>query len=178
MIFTKTAIKDAYIVDIEPIGDERGAFARTFCAEAFAAAGLAAEFPQCSTSFNRRRGTLRGLHFQRAPHEEAKLMRCTAGRVFDVIADLRRDSPSFGQWVGVELDAQSQRMVFAPAGCAHGFQTLDDGAELFYQISTPHAPHAAQGIRWDDPALGIDWPLADPILSLRDAALPLLETVA
>ncbi len=177
MIFTETAILDAFVIDPEPIEDPRGAFARTFCHREFARHGIAAEFVQCNISFNAARGTLRGLHFQAPPHAEAKLVRCTSGRVFDVAVDVRRDSPTFGCWYGVELNAADRRMHFLPEGVAHGFQTLEDGSELFYQMSADFAPEAARGLRFDDPELGIAWPLPDPIMSDRDRALPDLAAV-
>ena len=144
--------------------------ARTFCREEFQARGLACEFVQCSTSFNRHRGTLRGLHFQDAPYAETKLVRCTRGRVFDVAVDLRAGSTTRGRWSATELSAETGRMVYIPAGFAHGFQTLEDDTELFYQISVPYRPEAARCIAWDDPSLAIAWPLADPVLSARDRA--------
>jgi len=178
MIFRRTGIDGVVIVDQERREDSRGWFSRTFCMEEFAEFGLAIEFPQCSTSYNERRGTLRGLHYQAAPCGEAKLIRCTRGRVFDVAVDLRPASPTRGRWTAAELSAENGRMIYIPEGCAHGFQTLEDASELFYQISVPHSPAHSRGVRWDDPAIGIDWPLATPILNERDRALPLAgETV-
>ena len=160
---------------MERIEDERGFFARSFCAEEFAAHGLAANMPQCSVSFNSRRGTLRGLHYQADPHAEEKLVRCTAGAVFDVIVDLRAGSPTRGRWFGVELTADNRRSLFVPKGFAHGFITLADCSEVLYMISVPHAPGSARGVRWNDPAIAIDWPLQPEHMSDRDAAYPLLD---
>lgn len=169
MNFTPTALPGAWIVEPERLGDERGFFARTFCRDEFGAHGLATIFVQCNTSFNARRGTLRGMHFQRAPHAEAKLVRCTRGAILDVLVDLRPDSAAYCRWVGVELSAQNGRMLYAPEGVAHGFQTLADDSEVFYQMAAMYRPEAAAGVRWNDAAFGIDWPIPDPILSRRDA---------
>lgn len=171
MKFTALALPGVYEIDIAPAGDERGFFARTFCAEEFAAAGLPGDFVQHSISYNRRAGTLRGLHYQRAPLE-AKLVRCLGGAAFDVIVDLRRGTPGYGRWCAVELTAGRRNAVFVPKGCAHGFQTLADETELLYLIDTPFVAGAASGIRWNDPVLAIPWPITDPILSERDRALP------
>lgn len=178
MIFKPTEIAGVLVIEPEPHADGRGHFARTFCTEEFAGRGLPTAFAQCSTSYNRRRGTLRGLHFQAAPFAEAKLIRCTRGRVFDVAVDLRPGSTTYRRWTAVELDAEGGRQVFIPEGCAHGFQTLADDSELFYQITAPYRPEAVRGLRWDDPALAIAWPAIPPILSDRDAALPMLEARA
>jgi dTDP-4-dehydrorhamnose 3,5-epimerase len=172
MRITKTALKPACIIDIEPVGDDRGFFARTFCAEAFARHGLPTAFVQSSLSFNRRRGTLRGLHYQGEPSPEAKLIRCTRGVVFDVMVDLRPQSPTFRRWIAVELSAANARAVYVPPGFAHGFQTLCDDTELYYQMTAAYASELARGVRWNDPAFAIDWPLPGPILSPRDAAWP------
>lgn len=170
MKFTPAGLPGAWIIDIDRLGDERGFFARTFCRDEFAAHGLATEFVQCNTSFNARRGTLRGMHFQREPHAEVKLVRCTRGAIHDVLVDLRPDSPTFCRWVGVELSADNARMLYVPVGVAHGFQTLADSSEVFYQMAAMYRPEAAAGVRWNDPVFGIDWPLPDPILSQRDAS--------
>ncbi len=172
MIFRDTALDGVIEIEFERIEDDRGHFARTWSRDAFEAHGLAGDFVQCNTSFNHQRGTLRGLHFQVDPHQEAKLIRCTRGRVFDVAVDVRADHPTRGDWCAVELSADDGRMLFIPGGFAHGFQTLDDASEVFYQMSAPYAPLAARGIRWNDPDLAIDWPLASPILSERDQTLP------
>lgn len=161
------------IVELEEHVDERGSFARTWCRDEMIEAGLAAELAQCSVSKNRRAGTLRGLHYQRAPHEEAKLVRCTRGRIFDVAVDLRTGSATRGRWVGVELDPENGRALYVPEGCAHGFQTLVDDSDVSYMISVPYAPEASAGVRWDDPDLAIEWPRAtERTISGRDLALP------
>lgn len=172
MKFIATQVAGAFIVEIDPLADERGLFARTFCAETFAARGLAATYPQCNVSTNSQRGTLRGLHFQADPKSEAKLVRATRGRVFDVALDLRSDSSSFLKWAAVELDADRHNAFYIPAGCAHGFLTLEDDCELFYQMSESYVPELARGVRWDDPVFGIAWPFAPDVISDRDAAYP------
>ncbi len=173
MKLRELALTGAYLIEPERLEDERGFFARTFCAAEFAARGLRATVAQCSVSYNRRRGTLRGLHYQAPPHEEAKLVRSTRGAAYDVIVDLRPGSATFRQWVGVELSAENRRMLYIPEGFAHGFQTLVDDTELFYQMSTAYVPEAARGIRWDDPDLAIAWPpAAARVISPRDLALP------
>jgi dTDP-4-dehydrorhamnose 3,5-epimerase len=173
--FVPTALPGAFVIEVEPHGDERGLFARTFCAREFAEHGLAADFVQCSTSYNRRAGTIRGMHWQAPPHAEAKLVRCTAGAIFDVIVDLRPGSPARGRWQAVELSAGTRRMLYVPEGFAHGFQALRDGSEVAYQMSAAHEPAAARGFRFDDPRLGIPWPLPASVVSKRDRELPLLD---
>jgi len=169
VVFVETKLPGVYIIEVEKMEDERGFFARTFCQHEFEAHGLNPRLAQCSVSFNRRKGTLRGLHYQIAPHEEAKLVRCTMGAIYDVAVDLRRDSPTFKQWVAVELTVDNGRMFYIPAGFAHGFQTLVDNAEVYYQISEFHHPEFARGVRWNDPAFGVQWPLrVGLILSERD----------
>ena len=173
MRFTETELAGVLVVDPEPTSDERGLFARTFDSAEFARRGLRSHFPQCSVSFNTHAATLRGMHYQAAPHGEAKLVRCTAGGVFDVAVDLREGSPTRGRWVGVELTAANRRGLYVPEGCAHGFQTLADATEVFYQISAEYVPGAARGVRWDDPALGIAWPAAESrVISERDRTYP------
>jgi dTDP-4-dehydrorhamnose 3,5-epimerase len=172
MIFHETKIDGVWAIDLEPMADERGWFARTHCAEIFASRGLVSSFSQCSASYNHRRGTLRGLHYQTPPAEEAKLVRCVRGAIFDVAVDLRPKSPTFGKWVAEELTEKNGRALLVPEGCAHGFQTLADETELFYQISVPYAPAFAKGVRWDDPDLAIAWPIENPIMSERDRNLP------
>jgi dTDP-4-dehydrorhamnose 3,5-epimerase len=173
MRFTELDIGGVYLIDLEPHMDQRGFFARTFCVREFAQQGLITAIAQCNTSFNARRGTLRGLHYQSAPHEEAKVVRCTSGSVFDVVVDLRPDSLTRGKWVSAELSGTNRRMLYIPPGVAHGFQTIEDNTEVFYQISTDYVSSAARGIRWDDPLLAIDWPLREErIISERDAAFP------
>lgn len=177
MMFTPTKIDGVLIVSLEPIGDARGYFARTWCAEEFARHGLDARLTQCSLSCSRTRGTVRGMHYQVAPHEEAKLVRVTRGAVFDVAADIRPASATYGEWVAVELSAENHLALFVPAGCVHGLQTLVDNTEVLYQISTPFVASAARGIRWDDAILNIAWPLAAAGVSDRDRAWPGLATV-
>jgi len=172
VIFAETPVEGAWMVAPERAEDHRGFFARTWCAEEFAARGLVDYWAQCSVSFNNRRGTLRGLHYQRAPHAEAKLVRCTAGALYDVVVDLRPSSSTYLKHVAVELSASNRLMVYVPEGCAHGFQTLQDGSEVFYQISAPYSKEHAAGVRWDDPAFGISWPYPDPIMSDRDRDYP------
>jgi dTDP-4-dehydrorhamnose 3,5-epimerase len=174
VIFEETALRGAYTIELQRIEDERGFFARSFCAEEFAAHGLPGQMPQSSVSFNRHRGTLRGLHFQLAPHAEEKLVRCTAGAIFDVIVDLREHSPTRHRWVGVELSAENRRMLYVPQDFAHGFITLTDGAEVLYMMSVPYARGFEGGVRWNDPAFGIAWPLEPKHIAARDAAYPLI----
>jgi dTDP-4-dehydrorhamnose 3,5-epimerase len=174
MLFEPLAIEGAFRIVIEPILDERGFFARTFCAAAFAKRGLKTDFVQGSISYNRRQGTLRGLHYQNGPHAETKIVRCTQGSAFDVLVDLRPHSPTYRRWQSLELTAENRDLVYIPAGCAHGFQTLVDNTELHYEITPAYEPAAARGIPWNDPTLAIKWPLADPILSLADRNWPCL----
>ena len=176
MIFEPLPLAGAVLVRPEPVEDERGFFARLYCRETFAAAGLDPALDQVSVSFNRRAGTLRGLHLQRPPQAETKLVRVTAGAIWDVIVDVRAGSATYGQWRAVELNAEGRNQLYIPAGFAHGFQSLTDGAEVLYHISVPYRPELQAGIRWDDPDLAIPWP--DPaaaILSDRDRALPPLS---
>jgi dTDP-4-dehydrorhamnose 3,5-epimerase len=173
MIFTETKLKGAYQIDLELRRDDRGFFARSFCQNEFAAHGLKTIVAQSNVSFNRQKGTLRGMHFQVPPKAEAKLVRCTRGAVYDVIIDLRSESASYCSWVAVELTADNSRMLYVPEGFAHGFQTLEDNAEVFYQMFEFYAPDYARGVRWDDPAFGIAWPLTNPIVSERDRSYPL-----
>ena len=168
MIFTETTLKGAYLIDPERVEDDRGFFARSWCQREFRAQGLNPSLVQCNVSFNRRKGTLRGMHYQAAPHAEAKLVRCTSGAIYDVIVDLRADSPSLKQWIGVELSAASRRMLYIPEGFGHGFQTLEDNTEVFYQMSAFHHAESIRGWRWNDPAFAITWPLPNPFLSPRD----------
>jgi len=175
MKFLPTGLNGAMVIEPEPLRDERGHFARTFCREEFRAHGIELTVVQCSVSFNVRRGTLRGLHYQAPPKAEAKLVRCTAGEAFDVIVDLRRGSPTFGRWFATELTAAGGRMIYVPEGFAHGFQTLRDDTELFYMMSESYSPPHARGVRWDDPQLGIRWPMAPTVMSARDRELPALD---
>lgn len=172
MIFTETKLRGAFLVDIERHEDERGFFARSWCRREFEAHGLNPEIAQCNVSFNVRKGTLRGMHYQIAPFEEAKLVRCTRGSLCDVIVDLRPDSPTFRQHVIEVLTAENRRMLFVPEGFAHGFLTLEDGTEAFYQMSAYHAPERGGGFRWNDPAFGIPWPAEVEVISERDRRYP------
>jgi len=170
--FTPLGIPGAWLIEPERHADERGSFARTFCAREFAAQGLPIAFVQTSLSTNRRRGTLRGLHWQAAPHAEAKLVRCGRGRVYDVIVDLRPDSHIFRQHLGLELSAVEGNAIFVPAGVAHGFLTLEDASDVDYAMTAFHAPEAARGVRFDDPAFGIVWPEPIEVISARDRGWP------
>lgn len=172
MKFIETPLPGVWVIEIEPVADERGFFARTFCRREFEARGLNPNLAQCSVSFNYKAGTLRGMHWQAEPHEEDKLVRCTMGRIFDVALDLRRDSPTFKQWFGIELSAGNRKMLSIPAGCAHGLQTLEDDSEVFYQISTPYHAASSRGVRFDDAAFGIKWPLPVSVISERDREFP------
>jgi dTDP-4-dehydrorhamnose 3,5-epimerase len=174
IVFTESALPGAYLVDLAPVSDARGFFARSYCPEEFAAQGLGPPLSQCSVSFNTRKATLRGMHYQIAPHEEHKLVRCTAGAIFDVIVDLRPTSIHFRRWIGVELSAQNRRALFIPPGFAHGFITLSDHSEVFYMISAGYSAAHGRGVRWDDPAFGIEWPLQPSVIAARDAEYPLL----
>lgn len=172
MLFTKTELEGAWIVDAQPARDPRGFFARTFCEREFAAQGLETRFVQHSTSQNVERGTLRGMHFQRAPHAEVKLVRCLKGAILDVIIDLNPTSPTFKRWQAFELSATNMRQLYIPKGFAHGFQTLEDNCEIGYLIAEFYAPDAATGVRWDDPAFGITWPLPVTVMSDKDKTWP------
>lgn len=178
MRFIETGLPGAWIVEPEPVGDLRGCFARTFCVREFAAHGLATGFVQHSVSRSLVAGTLRGLHFQRPPHEEAKLVRCLRGAIWDVIVDLRPQSPARGRWQGFALSAANRRQLYVPEGFAHGFQTLEHDTEVAYLISAFHVPAAGGGVRHDDPALAIDWPLPVTAISARDRSWPLLAAPA
>jgi dTDP-4-dehydrorhamnose 3,5-epimerase len=175
MLFHETRLKGAYEIELELHRDERGSFGRTYCWREFEAHGLNPRLVQCNVSCNRARGTLRGMHYQEAPHQEAKLIRCTRGAVYDVIIDLRPESPTFRGWIAVELSGQPGRpsgMLYVPAGFAHGFQTLEDDTEVFYQMSEFYAPEAAQGFRWNDPAFAVEWPEPVRVISDRDRRYP------
>ena len=175
MIFVPTPIPGCFVIELEPIEDERGSFARTWCEREFGARGLATRMVQASVSFNKQAGTLRGLHYQRSPHAEAKLVRCPRGAIWDVVVDLRPDSPAFLRHHAVTLSPDDRRMLYVPEGVAHGFQTLTDGTEVAYQMSYPHVPDAAAGVRWDDPAFGIAWPLPVTAIAARDRSYPDFE---
>ncbi|HEX9800653.1 MAG TPA: dTDP-4-dehydrorhamnose 3,5-epimerase family protein [Thermoanaerobaculia bacterium] len=170
MRFVPLGVPGAYLVEIEPVADARGAFARTFCAREFGERGLATTMVQTSLSLNARRGTLRGLHWQAAPHGEAKLVRCVRGHIYDVAVDVRRDSHAFRQHVAVELSAEARNAIYFPPGVAHGFLTLEDDCEVHYAMSAFHAPEAARGARYDDPAFGVVWPEPVTVVADRDLA--------
>lgn len=172
MLFTETKLKGAFIIDIEPREDERGFFARSWCEDEFKRHGLNSRLVQCNISFNKKRSTLRGMHYQAAPFPEAKLVRCTMGAIYDVIIDLRAGSPTLKQWFVVELSAENRRALYIPEDFAHGFQTLMDNTEVFYQMSEFFHPECARGVRWDNPAFGIEWPDGDRIISDRDRRWP------
>ena len=167
-----TALAGVFEIEVAVQRDERGVFARTFDEKTFADAGLPVHWPQCNASWTSRRGTLRGMHYQADPVPEPKLVRCTQGRVFDVAVDLRPGSPTYCRWHGVELSAEARNALFIPAGFAHGFLTLEDGAEVFYQMGAAYVSELARGVRWDDPAFAIRWPFAPTVMSPRDAASP------
>ena len=175
MIFEETRLAGAWVIEPECMEDERGFFARTWCRREFAERGLSTEVAQCSISHNRKKGTLRGMHYQAPPHAEVRLVRCTRGAIYDVIIDLRPGSPTYRRWIAEELTAGNRRMLYIPQGFAHGFQTLVDDTEVFYQMSEFYHPESARGIRWDDPAIGINWPHRQVILSDKDATLPTLQ---
>ena len=172
MIFAETEIPGVVVVEPEKLGDQRGFFARSYCAEEFAARGLAANFVQANISFNRKRGTLRGMHYQAEPKPEAKLVRCTRGAVFDVAVDLLPQSPTFRRWLGRELSSDNHRALYIPARCLHGFITLEDDSEISYLMGAGYDPALARGVRWNDPAFAIDWPLEPVVISARDAGFP------
>lgn len=175
MIFRDTPLRGTFVIEPELRSDERGAFARTFCAEEFSAHGLDPGVAQVNISLNERSGTLRGLHYQADPHGEAKLVRCTRGVIFDVAVDLRPASPSYRRWFAAELTAEGHRALFIPVGCAHGFQSLCDDSEVLYLMSAPYVPGAGRGVRWDDPAFDIRWPeppAGGRTISQRDATYP------
>jgi dTDP-4-dehydrorhamnose 3,5-epimerase len=173
MNFKKTPITGAYVVDIEPKGDERGFFARGFCQQEFEALGLNSKIVQANIGVSRQRGTLRGLHYQVSPYAETKLIRCTAGAVFDVIVDLRPASSSYRKWLGVELAADTRRMLYVPEGCAHGYLTLVDNTEIFYLVSQFYSAESERGLRWNDPVFGIEWPITqDLVISEKDRRWP------
>ncbi len=185
MIFTETKLKDAFIIEPERLEDERGFFARTWCKQEFESHGLNQKLVQCNISFNKKKGTLRGMHYQEAPHEEARLVRCTMGAIYDVIIDLRPDSPTYCQWISVVLSAPGSqptsqnsqptahyKMLYVPEGFAHGFLTLEDNTEVFYQMSEFYAPEYTKGVRWNDPAFNILWPEDVVEISDRDKQYP------
>lgn len=172
MKFQETRFKGAFVIDLDRIEDARGFLAHVWNRAEFVEHGLTAEWVHSLISFNKRKGTVRGMHYQAAPHEEIKLVRCTRGRIFDVIVDVRRGSPTAGQWEAVELSAENRRMIYVPAGFAHGYQTLEDDTEMFYLVSEPYHPESARGHRPEDPAFKIRWPLPISVISARDAGAP------
>lgn len=172
MTFKETTLIGAFLIDPEKFEDSRGFFARTWCQREFEAHGIAFRQVQCNVSYNKKKGILRGMHFQSAPHEEAKLICCTKGAIFDVIIDLRPGSPTFSQHITAVLTAENHRMIYVPEGFAHGFQTLQDDTEIFYQMSEWYAPEYAKGVRWNDPAFGIQWPDDERLISDRDQNYP------
>jgi dTDP-4-dehydrorhamnose 3,5-epimerase len=174
VIFRETSLPGVFLLEPEVAADERGSFQRLWARDELEARGLDARVDHVALSRNRRRGTLRGLHYQAAPHEQAKLVRCTAGAIHDVIVDLRAGSPTYLRWVAVELRAPDGPALFIPAGCAHGFETLEDETEVYYQISAPRHPESERGLRWNDPTLAIPWPFPPVVVSARDEVFPLL----
>jgi dTDP-4-dehydrorhamnose 3,5-epimerase len=177
MLFIETNLPGVFEIHLEPARDSRGFFARSWCQKEFEDRGLNPRLVQCNVSFNIRRGTLRGMHYQEAPKAEAKLVRCTSGSVYDVVIDLRPPSPTYKRWVGVDLAADQRNMIYVPEGCAHGFLTLEDNTEIFYQMSEFYSPELARGVRWDDPAFQITWPGKVEVISDRDRTYADFETV-
>lgn len=175
MIFTPLPLQGAYLIDLEPREDERGTFARAFCRKEFEDHGLAVDFVQCNLSSNAKAGTVRGIHYQRPPHAEIKLVRCVRGTVFDVIVDMRGGSPTFVQWYGAELSEKNGSMMYVPEGFAHGYQALTAGGTVFYMVSAFHAPGAEAGVRYDDPSIGVRWPLPAGHVSEKDRGWPLFN---
>ena len=173
MIFTETSLSNAFVIDVEPTEDDRGYFARTWCRQEFEEHGLETRFAQANVAFNHQRGTLRGMHYQVAPSEETKLVRCPRGAIYDVIVDLRPNSPTYEEYVGFELTESNGRLLYVPPGFAHGYQTLVDNSEVAYQVSELYAPDCERGARFDDPAFGISWPLDVSIISDKDSNHPL-----
>jgi dTDP-4-dehydrorhamnose 3,5-epimerase len=172
MIFTETTLHGSYVIHLERNEDQRGFFARSWCRREFESHGLSGRLSQCNISFNRERGTLRGMHFQEPPYAEAKLVRCTRGSAYDVMIDLRRDSVTFRRHFGTIVSAENREMVYVPEGFAHGFLTMEDSTEIFYQMSEFYAPEHARGVRWDDPAFGVRWPVVVRVISDRDRSYP------
>jgi len=172
LIFRETKLPGAFVIELELHADQRGFFARTHCRNEFESHGLKPQVLQCNVSFNRQKGTLRGMHFQAAPFGEAKLVRCTSGSIYDVIIDLRSSSPTFKQYFDVVLSAENRKMLYIPEEFAHGFQTLEDNTEVFYQMSQVFSAPHARGVRWDDPAFGVEWPQGERIIIERDRNYP------
>jgi dTDP-4-dehydrorhamnose 3,5-epimerase len=176
MKFIPTILPGAYVIELELIIDHRGFFARGFCQREFEQNGLRDHFVQCNVSWNKERGTLRGMHYQLPPHAEVKVVRCTRGAIYDVIVDLRSDSPTYCKWIGVELTADNYRMIYIPEGFAHGYQTIEPNSEVFYLVSQFYSSASERGVRWNDKAFNISWPLANPILSIKDQSYPDFQT--
>lgn len=176
MLFKETEIKGLFVIEPELINDERGFFTTSWSSSEFEGRGLNPRVVQANISFNHKRGTLRGMHYQEEPYQEAKLVRCARGAMFDVAIDLRRDSPTRYQWVSIELTSENRRMFYVPEGFAHGYQTLTDDTEVFYQISEYYHPASARGVRWNDPAFGVEWPLTPTMMAERDANYPMLTS--
>jgi dTDP-4-dehydrorhamnose 3,5-epimerase len=172
MIFHSSKIPGVYRIEPERIEDPRGFFARTLCAEEFGKRGLNTQIAQCNISFNGRKGTLRGMHFQISPKAEVKLVRCTSGAIYDVLLDLRKESSTYLKWEAFELCAMNKNLLYVPEGIAHGFQVLEDNTEVYYQMAEYYSPDHARGVLWNDPAFGIEWPLENPILSEKDKSYP------
>jgi len=170
--FKETKLSGAYIIDLDTIKDERGFFARAWCQKEFEENGLKSNIAQCNLSFNHKKGTLRGMHYQVKPYEEVKMVRCTQGKILDVIIDLRKDSPTYKEWIGVELSADNNRMLYVPEGFAHGYQTLEDNSVVYYQVTEFYQPGSERGIRWNDPAFSIEWPLEVFVISEKDNSHP------
>lgn len=177
MLFTETKLKGAFIIDLEERSDDRGFFARTFCAKEFEDHGLKPTVAQCNLSFNHKKGTLRGMHYQTLPAAETKLIRCTQGAIYDVIVDMRPNSPTYLSHIGVELTAENRRALYVPEMFAHGYQALTDGAEVVYQVGEFYTPGYERGLRYNDPVLGIEWPTEVTVISEKDASWVLLETM-
>lgn len=175
MIFTELFLKGAFLIEIQPYEDQRGFFARSWCISEFKNYGLNTNLVQCNISLNIKRGTLRGMHYQEKPYEEVKIVRCTRGSIYDVIVDLRPDSLTYKKWFGIELSAKNHTSLYIPEGFAHGFQTLEDDSEVFYQMSEYYQPGSSRGLRWDDPKIGINWPISNPILSDNDRGYEFLR---
>jgi dTDP-4-dehydrorhamnose 3,5-epimerase len=172
MMFRETKVTGAFEIDVELRQDERGFFARTWCQAEFSSKGLDPDLVQCSISYNARRGTLRGMHYQESPSAETKVVRCTMGAAYDVVIDLRPDSPTYKDWMAVLLTAEKRNMVYVPKGCAHGFLTMDNETEVFYQMSEFYRPESARGVRWNDPAFEVVWPAGIEVISERDRTFP------
>ena len=177
MKFNPTSLSGVWLVELDLRADERGFLARTYCDQEFETQGLNTRWPQCNLTLTKRRGMVRGMHYQAEPKPEIKLIRCSAGAVFDVVVDVRRDSETFGKWASFELTATNRKMLYVPGGFAHGFQCLTDDCELFYQMSESYFPELARGVRWNDPQIGIKWPIGEAALSERDRNLPLLSSL-